>query len=135
MLLLFGPIYTLPATIPIHWNVRGEVDGYGSSFQLLLFPIIVLVINGFLFFLQHVNVKFNYPVKITPQNEDAQKQNVLLLLASLRCSIGLLFISIVVTTIYNTYNPSTNIGLLVVVELLLVFIPVMYFLYRAFKLR
>lgn len=28
----------IPDTIPIHWNLEGEVDGYGSKISLLLFP-------------------------------------------------------------------------------------------------
>ena len=29
-----------PAQIPIHWNIAGQIDGYGSKFWLLLMPII-----------------------------------------------------------------------------------------------
>ena len=33
----------LPDRIPIHWNIAGEVDGYGGKFTgLLLLPLIVL---------------------------------------------------------------------------------------------
>jgi uncharacterized membrane protein len=35
----------VPDSIPIHWNYRGEVDGYGGKFTgLLLLPIMVSVI-------------------------------------------------------------------------------------------
>lgn len=27
------------ATIPIHWNIKGEIDGYGSPYASLLLPI------------------------------------------------------------------------------------------------
>ncbi|CAN5920655.1 hypothetical protein BH24BAC1_BH24BAC1_30840 [soil metagenome] len=29
----------LPARVPIHWNVRGEADGYGSPFMLVLLNV------------------------------------------------------------------------------------------------
>jgi uncharacterized membrane protein len=32
-----------PAQIPIHWNIAGQIDGYGSKFWLLLMPIIATV--------------------------------------------------------------------------------------------
>ncbi len=32
-----------PAQIPIHWNIAGQIDGYGSKFVgLLLMPIVAL---------------------------------------------------------------------------------------------
>ena len=32
-----------PAQIPIHWNIAGQIDGYGSKFTgLLLMPIVAL---------------------------------------------------------------------------------------------
>ena len=34
---------TAPAQIPIHWNIAGQIDGYGSKFVgLLLMPIVAL---------------------------------------------------------------------------------------------
>ncbi|MFZ1220865.1 MAG: SdpI family protein [Chthoniobacterales bacterium] len=29
----------LPARVPIHWNLRGEIDGWGSKASLLLIPL------------------------------------------------------------------------------------------------
>ena len=31
----------LPEQVPLHWNVRGEVDKYGSKTELLLIPILL----------------------------------------------------------------------------------------------
>ncbi len=39
----------LPARIPIHWNIRGEVDGYGSrTFGAFFFPGVILAMIGLL---------------------------------------------------------------------------------------
>jgi uncharacterized membrane protein len=38
-----GAVWAWPsasAQIPIHWNIAGQIDGYGSKFSLLLMPII-----------------------------------------------------------------------------------------------
>ena len=32
---------TLPQEIPIHWNIAGEIDGYGSKGMLILIPILL----------------------------------------------------------------------------------------------
>ncbi len=35
----------LPEEVPIHWNVAGEVDGYGSKSSLLLLPFLLPVLT------------------------------------------------------------------------------------------
>ena len=35
----------LPDQIPLHWNIQGEVDQYGSKYTTLLLPVFVLVIQ------------------------------------------------------------------------------------------
>lgn len=42
---------TLPEKVPMHWNVNGEIDGWGEKVQLLLIPFVlpVLVYVIFLF--------------------------------------------------------------------------------------
>ena len=42
----------LPERSPIHWNIRGEVDGYGSRIEVAFFvPVIIAVTTAFLVFL------------------------------------------------------------------------------------
>ena len=31
----------LPAEVPVHWNSKGEIDGYGDKIELLLVPILL----------------------------------------------------------------------------------------------
>ena len=31
----------LPSNVPIHWNVEGEIDGYGNKAMLILIPILL----------------------------------------------------------------------------------------------
>ena len=31
----------LPATVPVHWNVKGEIDRYGDKSELLLIPFLL----------------------------------------------------------------------------------------------
>ena len=36
----------LPATIPIHWNIHGKVDGYGSKGTIFLMPGVMVFLLG-----------------------------------------------------------------------------------------
>lgn len=56
--------------IPIHYNIRGQVDGWGGKNYLWL----LLFITLFLYILLSIVGKYfyksiNYPIEITPENE------------------------------------------------------------------
>jgi uncharacterized membrane protein len=45
-------------TVPIHWNFRGEVDGYGSKWMALgLFPALILTMMAVFSFLPNIDPK------------------------------------------------------------------------------
>jgi len=45
----------LPARVPIHWNLRGEVDGWGGRGAAFLFPAIALGIAGMMAVLPRID--------------------------------------------------------------------------------
>lgn len=46
----------VPDRIPVHWNIRGEVDGYGGRFTgLLLLPLVTLGMYALLLFLPRLD--------------------------------------------------------------------------------
>ena len=48
----------LPEQIPIHWNIRGEVDNYGSrAFGLLFLPLLNIAMYLFFVFLPKIDPK------------------------------------------------------------------------------
>ena len=48
----------LPARVPIHWNLQGEINGWASKpFGLLLLPLMSLAINTLLRFLPRLDPK------------------------------------------------------------------------------
>ncbi len=58
----------LPGTIPIHYNFKGEIDGYGSKDTIWLIPIIVtFLVTGLFFLNKHPHI-FNYTGNITEEN-------------------------------------------------------------------
>jgi uncharacterized membrane protein len=45
-------LYTsLPEQVPTHWNIRGEVDGYGGKWTLFIFPAIMVGMLVMFYFL------------------------------------------------------------------------------------
>lgn len=84
----------LPKTIPIHWNINGEIDRYGDKIELLLIPILL----PFLTYLVFLIVP-----KIDPKNKlnkmGNKLQNLKFLMTTLM-SILALFI------IYSTKEQS-----------------------------
>ncbi len=51
-----------PEQMPVHWNLRGEVDGYGNKFVgLLLLPLVALALYGLLLGLPRLDPRYeNY---------------------------------------------------------------------------
>ena len=54
---------TVPDSIPVHWNLYGEIDRYGSKFEgLLLLPLITAALYALLLFLHRIDPgRANYP--------------------------------------------------------------------------
>ncbi len=47
----------LPDRIPTHWNIKGEVDGYGGKWTLFLFPIMMVPMLLLFYFLPALSPK------------------------------------------------------------------------------
>ena len=57
-----------PEVVPTHYNIHGEVDGYGSKATLLILPIITVVTYIGLTILNKYPHIFNFPATVTEQN-------------------------------------------------------------------
>jgi uncharacterized membrane protein len=49
----------LPSEVPIHWNIEGEIDGYGKKVMLLFIPIMLPLL---------IYIMFSIIPKIDPKN-------------------------------------------------------------------
>ena len=47
----------MPDQIPTHWNIRGEVDGYGGKWTLFIFPVMMVGMLVFFYFLPALSPK------------------------------------------------------------------------------
>ncbi len=48
---------SLPEQIPTHWNIRGEIDGYGGKWTLFIFPVMMVAMLALFYFLPALSPK------------------------------------------------------------------------------
>ncbi|GGA74941.1 DUF1648 domain-containing protein [Ornithinibacillus halotolerans] len=70
IILLISVWSSLPPEVPAHYNALGEVDRWGSKYELLILPIV----GGFLFLMMQVFEKYpemhNYPSRLNESNAE-----------------------------------------------------------------
>ncbi len=87
---------TLPAEVPVHWNMQGEIDRYGDKTELLLIPFLLPLLTYLIFLVVP---------KIDPKNKlknMGNKYNIIKVLLTVFMSILALFI------LYSSKNQSLS---------------------------
>ena len=56
----------LPEKVPMHWNIKGEIDRYGEKIELLLIPILLPLL---------IYIIFLVVPKIDPKNKISKMGN------------------------------------------------------------
>lgn len=126
----------LPDTIPIHFNGTGQVDGYGSKANILTLPIVATIIFIGLTVLNKFPHIFNYPVAVRDDNAKMLYTYATRLLRFLKLSIVVIFGFIEFKTIQNAQGEADGIGVwFLPFAMLLVFIPLIYFIVKSFKIK
>lgn len=68
-------IYThwdqIPQQVPMHYNARGEIDSWGSKYQIFILPIISILLYSFITVISFFPQIWNVPVQITDENKEA----------------------------------------------------------------
>lgn len=60
---------TLPATVPTHFNLRGQPDGYGSSGMVVLLGAVAMGVQAMLAGVGRIRPwHWNIPVRVTQEN-------------------------------------------------------------------
>ncbi|MEG0527958.1 MAG: SdpI family protein [Longicatena sp.] len=112
MLVITGiAFFLLPDKIPMHFNASGEIDRYGSSFEIFLFPILALLITA-------SSILFK---KIDPKrtNYDRFIKTFWMILFI----INMIMFIILITVISEALSPGTlNINMIMITMMGIVFI-------------
>ncbi len=100
----------LPATIPIHFNLAGEADGWGSKSTLLILPGVALFIYILMSVLGGSSKNINYPVRITPENAERQYRLARHLLAVMKTAVILGLLGLTWLIVQAVSSASTHLG-------------------------
>ncbi len=124
----------LPATIPTHFNAYGKVDDYGSKATILILPIISSVLFIGLTILNKYPQIFNFPSEITEENALKQYTLATRMIRILKLSLALVFSLIFIQICLASSGITVGFGILLLpVTLLLIFVPIGYFVIKMFR--
>lgn len=110
-LAVVGHYYTeLPDIIPTHYNLKGEVDGYGSKTMLWFLPILGLALYiGLYTLIKKIKPwNHNYPLKVTETNAEQLYAMSTSMLYWINVSVALLFFVISITIILKATSNGKN---------------------------
>jgi uncharacterized membrane protein len=117
----------LPQILPIHYNILGNPDGYGTKTHVLALPIVSTLLYVGLSILNGYPHIFNYPVLITENNASYHYTLATRFIRYLKFILVLIFEFI----IYNIASQSHFRIWFLPSILALIFIPLLFYLYKA----
>jgi uncharacterized membrane protein len=102
----------IPETVPLHWNINGEVDRYGSKNSLLLIILSIAGINGLVYLLL-CNVHRIDPMKHAAENKGRlQKIGLALVIFMSALSVWIIYTTTKTEPMFSTKFLLISIGLL-----------------------
>lgn len=126
----------LPPTIPTHFNALGEADDYSDKSMIFLLPTLLTVLYTALTLLSRHPQTFNYPVALTEANKAAQQLNARYLLATIQLALAIVFTLLTYFSMRAAIMQQAFIPIwLLPLALALFFIPILFFVLRARKLK
>jgi uncharacterized membrane protein len=93
----------LPDIIPSHFNMKGEVDGYGDKSTIIIPLMLHIGITLLLFWVGNHPEKHNYSITITEENKAAQYALSSRLTRNLNVIIGMIFTTISYSIAHPTF--------------------------------
>jgi uncharacterized membrane protein len=106
--------------VPVHWNIHGEADAYGSAFYLLIFPVVSFLATLLLYFLP----------KIDPKSENIKKSGPLLPVTMVLIAVLMLGIAVIMTMAIHHGSDILNLMTFLCLALGTLFIAMGYYLPR-----
>jgi uncharacterized membrane protein len=127
---------SLPESIPTHFNASGQVDDYGGRGTILFLPVLGTILFGGLTILNKYPHIFNYPVPVTEENAERQYRNAIRLIRYIKLILVLTFLAIEFMTIQTAAGKSTGLATWFLPAMLVVlFVPIAFFIFKAVKLK
>jgi uncharacterized membrane protein len=86
----YGP-GRLPARIPVHFDLAGRPDGWGTPAMLLLFPAVAFALYLLITLVARFPSAFNFPVRVTAENRPRLEAMAVQMVAFLKTELVCLF--------------------------------------------
>ncbi|PKF74760.1 DUF1648 domain-containing protein [Chryseobacterium sp. PMSZPI] len=125
----------LPQRIPVHFDLEGKPDRFGSKIYAFLMPLLgILMYLLFMFITKHPEDS-NFPVEITEQNQEAQFLIMKIALRILFILLAMIFLNIQDYTFRYSVNENAKPRIPMIVAILCVvgFVPLLLFITHLFK--
>ncbi|HWT26743.1 MAG TPA: DUF1648 domain-containing protein [Mobilitalea sp.] len=119
----------IPAKVPMHYNLYGEINRWGNKSEIITVPIIALSIYLLLTFISFFPGIWNMPVTPTPENKSKIYSSVksMLLVIKLELVYSFFFLT------YKTANSSALSGYYALVILVVSLGTIIFFVTRVVK--
>jgi uncharacterized membrane protein len=132
VLALAGPA-PLPERIPIHFDVMGRPNAWGSPAMILLLPGVTIFIYLLFTVVTRFPGAFNYPVKVTSLNRQRLQNLALDLMAWLKAEVVSLLTWMQWVTIEVARHPEKHMPAMTVAAFVVVFATVTFYMVQMFK--
>ncbi|MDR6716437.1 MULTISPECIES: DUF1648 domain-containing protein [Paenibacillus] len=126
---------TLPNELPIHFNMKGEPDGWGGKWVVWIPLIIGLILWIGLSTLEKYPHTYNY-LNLNLDNAERQYTNARIMVNVMKAEITLFFMYISWMILgFSSEKEANNGWLPIVIFIIVLFGSIAFFIYRSFKLK
>ena len=98
----------LPASIPTHFNFKGEVDSWGGKETILFLGAGIIVLYGVLTYVSRIPNMYNFPWEITEENAPRQYRLARTFITLLKTETVWLFAAIISETVKVALGQSNQ---------------------------
>ena len=131
---LFTQWPLLPDQVPVHFNAKGEADGWGSKGMVWFLPLITFILWGGMTILERMPHVYNIP-NLTEENKDQQFINMRLMLNIVKTEIIIFLVYTSWQSIQWSHGNEAGLGYFELpIFLVVIFSTMGVFLYRNHKI-
>jgi uncharacterized membrane protein len=111
--------FELPEQIPVHFDIAGVPDDYGSRIRILMLPLVGIILYVGILRVNRYQHLFNYPIPVTPENKSSLLALTFQMLRLIRLSLALLFLVLIVSTVQVGLGESKRATTYIIIYFLL----------------
>jgi Protein of unknown function (DUF1648) len=102
---------SLPATVPVHFDLTGVADGYGSKQTLLTLPAVAVALYLMLTIVVRFTDAFNFPVAVTGSNRQGLETLAIDMVGWLKVETTWIFAWLTLAAVSAAAGKSRGLGL------------------------